>query len=66
MSNKFFEIGREATIWCCNNLMSDDLGWEQKWEIKYGELIVQECLNLIGNPICPNHHYTVIQNHFEL
>lgn len=64
MNNKFFEIGREATVWCCDNLPSDDPDWEHKWEQKYGELIVQECLNLVGNHLVPNYPYTAIANHF--
>lgn len=48
MSNKFFEIGREATKWCCENVDHQDREWEYKWEQKYGELIVQRCISQIA------------------
>ena len=31
---------------------------------KFAELIVRECLDLVGNKHCPNYAYTSISNHF--
>ena len=75
MSDRFFELGREATKWCCDNLTSDDPEWEHKWEQKYGELIVQEVVDILstyrmkvifhdGIEYNCQHPITVIQNHF--
>lgn len=73
MNNTLFNLAREATQWCCDNLPSDDLGWEHKWEIKYGELIVKQCLALIeceanqyNEPTWAVELVTDIQNHFEV
>ena len=30
------------------------------------ELTVKECLNVVGNPICPNYAYQSIQTHFGI
>jgi hypothetical protein len=31
---------------------------------KFAELIVQECMRVVGNPTCPNYAYQAIQKHF--
>jgi len=77
MTNTFFNLGREATKWCCDNLASDDPAWDFKWETKYGELIVQEVIDILsvyrmkvifldGIEHNCQHPITVIQNHFEV
>ena len=33
---------------------------------KFAELIVRECLDLVGNKHCPNYAYTSISNHFGI
>jgi hypothetical protein len=31
---------------------------------KFAELIIRECLNRVGNKICPNYAYLAISEHF--
>ena len=31
---------------------------------KFAELIVQECMRVVGNKTCPNYAYKAIQTHF--
>jgi hypothetical protein len=31
---------------------------------KFAELIVRECMRVVGNPTCPNYAYQAIQKHF--
>ena len=33
---------------------------------KFAELIVLECMRLVGNKTCPNYAYKAIQNHFGI
>lgn len=77
MNNKFYEIGRQATLWCCENLSGSDPDWEAKWEQKFGELIVQDVVDILstyrtkvlfldGFEYNCQHPITVIQNHFEV
>jgi hypothetical protein len=31
---------------------------------KFAELIIHECMNVVGNKTCPNYAYKAIQKHF--
>jgi hypothetical protein len=33
---------------------------------KFAELIVLECMRLVGNKTCPNYAYKAIENHFGI
>ena len=37
--------------------------WQVEFE-KFAELIVAECMRVVGNPTCPNYAYQAIQKHF--
>ena len=39
------------------------LGSTEQFE-KFAELIVGECMRVVGNPTCPNYAYQAIQKHF--
>lgn len=41
------QIHREATTWCEKHAVGTPVAWE--WEMKFAELIVEECLQQIGS-----------------
>ena len=41
----------------------EDIG-EMPNALKFAELIVKECMRVVGNPTCPNYAYQAIQKHF--
>ncbi len=45
--DKIFELGRQATIWCCANLNPDTPKeeWDATWEQKFAESLIRECLS---------------------
>lgn len=51
MNDRIFELGKQATIWCCDNLNPDTPreDWDAAWEQKFAELIIQECISTIEN-----------------
>jgi hypothetical protein len=38
--------------------------WNEIRDMKFAELIVRECMRVVGNPTCPNYAYQAIQKHF--
>lgn len=50
MSDQIFKLGRQATIWCCDNLNPDTSkeDWDAAWEQKFAELIIKDCISQIA------------------
>lgn len=48
MNERIFELGKQATIWCCDNVSytSTKADWDAAWEEKFADLIVRECIAL--------------------
>lgn len=50
MNDKFFKLGRAATLWCCDNLNPDTPKeeWDAEWEDKFANLIIRDCVSQIA------------------
>lgn len=46
---RWFQLGREATAWCCDNVVYDPYTWNNHWKRRFCELIVQECIDYCGD-----------------
>lgn len=44
MKDRIFELGKQATFWCCDHNPAD---WDAAWEQKFAELILTEVISTI-------------------
>lgn len=44
MNERIFDLGKQATIWCCDHSPTD---WDAAWEQKFAELILTEVISTI-------------------
>lgn len=65
MNDRIFELGKQATFWCCDHSSAD---WDAAWEQKFAELIVRECIGILSrnNPCPPGSTimYSLIQDEY--
>lgn len=48
MNERIQELASAADVWCDQNWFGHDL-YNQRWEEKFAELIVRECIGLLGS-----------------
>jgi putative component of membrane protein insertase Oxa1/YidC/SpoIIIJ protein YidD len=66
MNERIQELAEQAGFYVADGKIyipstSEEITTCQK---KFAELIVAECMRVVGNPTCPNYAYRAIQKHF--
>lgn len=48
MNKRIYALGRQATIWCCDNVdYSSPEEWEVAWEEKFADLLVDDIIKVL-------------------
>ena len=66
MNERIFKLALEAMDFQGAVDIDTELKLTNSELAKFAELIVLECMRLVGNKTCPNYAYKAIENHFGI
>jgi hypothetical protein len=56
MNDRIKELIKHTDIWCDQNVASESPTYNNQWEYKFAELIIQECARVARATPAPNFH----------